>query len=73
MEFSKNKILEIGKSFDNGLISFETLTDSEKYALSKYYALKNETLDNNINATTSSLCQLDATLDNVYSSLTKIK
>ena len=38
MDFNREKIFELGKSFDMGLVSFDALSDSEKYALNRYYA-----------------------------------
>ncbi len=73
MEFDREKIFELGKAFDTGLVSFAALDDSQVYALSRYYALKNEQLDGQIQDVTESLCAIDAHLDSVYKSLKEIK
>ena len=73
MDFNKDKIFELGRGFDLGLIHYEALSDSEKYALSKYYALRDEKLDNQIQDVTNSLIELDKHLDNVAQTLREIK
>ena len=73
MDYNREKIFELGKGFDTGLVSFSALDDSQLYALSRYYALKNEQLDDQIQEVTDSLCAIDAHLDNVYKSLKEIK
>ena len=73
MDFNREKIFEIAKSFDLGLVSFDALSDSEKYALNRYYALKNEQLDLKIKDVTSSLNAINTRLDNVSGMLKEIK
>jgi hypothetical protein len=73
MDFNREKIFELGKSFDLGLVSFDALSDSEKYALNRYYALKNEQLDLKIKDVTSSLNAINTRLDNVSGMLKEIK
>ncbi len=72
MIYDREKIFEIGKSFDSGLVGYDALTDSEKYALNRYYALKNEELDGAILKTENSLNSINTHLDNVYNNLQNI-
>ena len=73
MDYNREKIFELGKSFDAGLIGYESLSASDKYALNKYYALKNEQLDGQIQDVTANLSYLNNHLDNVYKTLKEIK
>ena len=73
MDFNREQIFELGKSFDMGLVNFDSLSDGEKYALNKYYALKNEQLDYKIQDVTNSLNSIDARLDRVSGMLNEIK
>ncbi len=72
MDLNREQIFELGKSFDMGLISFNSLSDSGKYALNKYYALKNEQLDYKISEVTDSLNAIDRRLDKVSNMLSEI-
>ncbi len=69
MIYDREKIFELGKSFDSGLIRFESLTDQDKFALSRYYALRNEEIEHQIQSTSSELNAINNNLDAVYSSI----
>ena len=69
MIYDKEKIFEIGKSFETGLVGYEALSASEKFALSRYYAIKNEELDGAIIKTENTLNSINAHLDNVKNNL----
>ena len=67
--YDREKVFELGKSFDRGLVSFDSLSDMDKCMLSKYYSIKNEELENNINNVKQTLSSIDKRLDEVYQSL----
>ena len=67
--YDREKVFELGKSFDRGLVSFDSLSDFDKCMLSKYYSIKNEELDGNISAVKDTLTSIDNRLDEVYKSL----
>ncbi len=73
MENNIQKLFELGKGFELGLISFESLSDVEKCDLSKYFAIKNEILDNNLLNTTNNLTSMNNKLDEVYNDLLNMK
>ncbi len=68
----KEKIIELGKSFDAGLISFDDLSTSEKFMLNKYYIQKNERIDERLQEVEGSLSTLEQRLDTIYENLLKI-
>ena len=72
-ESYKEELFELGKGFELGLIPFESLTDYEKCELSRYFAIKNETLDNQITNTTASLSEMNNRLDEIYNDLLNMK
>ena len=65
----RQKIFQLGKGFEMGLVSYECLTDSQKYDLNRYFALKNDILDTQIEKTTYSLNSINNKLDEVYNNL----
>ncbi len=67
--YDREKVFELGRNFDQGLISFDSLSDFDKCMLSKYYSIKNEELEGNINAVKDTLTSIDNRLDEVYKSL----
>ena len=68
MIYDKEKIFELGKSFDAGLVRFESLSNEGKYILSKYYALKNEELSNSIQNASIELTNINTHLDEMKNS-----
>ncbi len=60
---SKERLTKIGKCFDTGLISYDALCDYEKWALNRYYAIKNEELDGEISRVSNSLIDVNNRLD----------
>ncbi len=68
-ELDKKELFQLGKGFEMGLVSFESLTESQKYDLSKYFAIKNEMLDKKIQDTTYALTSMNNKLDEVYNEL----
>ena len=71
MIYDREKIFELGKSFDSGLIRFEALNAQDKFALSKYYAIKNEELNQSINNTICEINNMSAHLDEIANSFNK--
>ena len=69
MQQDKLKLFQLGKGFELGLISFESLSEAQKYDLSKYFAIKNDMLDQQIVNTTNNLNGLNDKLDAVYNKL----
>lgn len=69
MEFDKDMIYRLGKCFDTGLVSFDALSDSQKWALKRYYAIKNEELDNSINEVSANLTNMNNQLDSLSNDL----
>ena len=69
----RQKMFQLGKGFEYGLVSFDALTDSQKYDLSRYFAMKNDMLDKQIEDTTNSLNEINERLDNAYNNLMGIK
>lgn len=67
--FDKEKVFELGKSFERGLVSFDALSDVDKCMLTKYYSIKNEELNGNIACVKDTLTSIDKRLDEVYKSL----
>ena len=68
----KEKMFELGRSFDAGLISFDNLSTSEKYMLNKYYIQKNDRIDSRIDEVENSLTSMETRLNNIYNNLSKI-
>ena len=67
------KIFEIGKSYELGLVSFDSLTIKEKYDLNKYFAIKNEIIDGEITNVNNSLYAMNEKLDKVQNDIYKLK
>ncbi len=68
----KEKMFELGRSFDAGLISFDSLSTGEKFMLNKYYMQKNDRIDERLDEVESSLSSIETRLDNIYNNLMKI-
>ena len=69
MIYDREKIFELGKNFESGVVGYEALSESEKFALSRYYAIKNIELDSAISQTENSLISINAHLDNVRNNM----
>ena len=68
----QDKIFQLGKGFELGLISYESLSDSQKFDLSKYFAIKGDMLDSQITNTTSELTSINNRLDEAYKNLSQM-
>ena len=73
MELDRDNIFRLGKCFDTGLVSFDALSDSQKWALKRYYAMKGEELDAGINTVASSLTDMNNQLDSLSNSIKNYK
>ena len=68
----QDKIFQLGKGFELGLISYESLSDSQKFDLSKYFAMKSDMLDGQITSTTAELTSINNRLDEAYKNLSQM-
>lgn len=69
MDTNKLDVFRLGKGFELGLVSFESLSESQKYDLSRYFAMKSNMIDNKIAHTTNELNAINNKLDSVYNEL----
>ncbi len=73
MESNNVNLFQLGKGFELGLISFDSLNDGQKCDLNRYFAMKNDMLDSSIETTKNELNTINAKLDDAYKNLLNLK
>ena len=73
MIYNDVNLFKLGKGFELGLISYDSLSDGQKCDLSRYFAMKNDMLDNGIKTTQDELSAINSKLDYAYQNLQNLK
>ena len=73
MDKETAKIFQLGKGFELGIIPYNKLTESQKFDIRRYYAMKNEILDDKIANVSNELSIKNDKLDSIYNKIQNFK